>query len=334
MKRVTNETLKKELKKVNNNLIIAVVCFVLGALCLGIGFYAQNRTPKNTEYLNDIIEGDAENKDNIKANVKLAIKPIQFARLNGTSKKLYFISDGSYNYIISLTENQYKDLTKNDFDKETKTIYGKTKNITSDIKSLAKTYYNKIVDADRKITTDEEFYNALGDIYLDATSEDTGVIILYLIGALSMFVGWILLLVFIVMKVKLNSAFKKISDEELQKIESEIDDKESFNYERAKLILTKNYIISFLNGFRALQYSDIIWIYEYRLRQYGMTTQKSIMVMDKNGKVKPILTLDGLTKKSKIVFDEIAETIVSKNNKILVGYNKENKNKIKEEYNF
>ena len=65
-----------------------------------------------------------------------------------------------------------------------------------------------------------------------------------------------------------------------------------------------------------------------------MTTQKSIMVMDNTGKVKPIITLDGVTKKSKLIFDEIAETIISKNKKILVGYNKENKKKIKEEYNF
>ena len=40
-----------------------------------------------------------------------------------------------------------------------------------------------------------------------------------------------------------------------------------------------------------------------------MTTQKSIMVMDKTGKVKPLITLDGVTKKSKLVFDEIADTI-------------------------
>jgi len=41
-----------------------------------------------------------------------------------------------------------------------------------------------------------------------------------------------------------------------------------------------------------------------------------------------------VTKKSKLVFDEITDTILNKNNKILVGYNKENKKKIKEEYNF
>ncbi len=33
MKRLTNEKLKKEVRKVNNNLIIAIVCLVLGLIC-------------------------------------------------------------------------------------------------------------------------------------------------------------------------------------------------------------------------------------------------------------------------------------------------------------
>jgi len=334
MKRLTNELLKKEFKRVNNNLIVAIVCIVLGFLCLGIGYYNQNRVPKNTEYLNDIIESDREEREDIKANVKVSIKPVLFAKLNNSNKKLYITADENYYYIISLTENQYNELIKNNLEKEPVTIYGKTKTISSDIKRLAKNYYNQAVEKDLQITDDEKFFNTFGDIYLDSTNENITSTILYIIGALSIFVGWCFFIIFIVQKINLNRTFKKIDDEELRKIENEIADKDAFHYEKARLILTKNYIISFLSGFRALQYKDIIWIYEYRLRQYGITTQKSIMVMDKTGKVKPIITLDGVTKKSKLVFDEIAETIVNKNDKILVGYNKENKKKIKEEYNF
>lgn len=336
MKRLTNEKLKKEFRKVNNNLIIAIVCLILGFLCIGLSFYAEKRVPKDTEYLNQIIESDREVREDIKVNVKVAMKPVLFAKMsNNSNKKFYINFDGKFYYIISLTENQYNDIIENDLEKEPITIFGKTKTISNDIKNLAKSYYNKAMEkAEDKITTEEDFFNIFGDVYLDSTNEETGSTILLVIGALCMLMWTIFILMFIIMKVKLTTTFKKIDDEELRKIEEEIDDKESFHYEKAHLILTKNYIISFLNGFRALKYEDIIWLYEYRLRQYGMTTQKSIMVMDKTGKVKPIITLDGVTKKSKLVFDEIAETILSKNNKILVGYNKENKKRIKEEYNF
>lgn len=336
MKRLTNELLKKEFRKVNNNLIIAIVCLILGSVCIGLAFYAEKRVPKDTEYLNEVIESEKENKEDIKVNVKVSMKPVLFAKMsNNTNKKFYITADDDYYYIISLTESQYSDIIANDLEKEPVTIYGKTKIISSDIKSLAKSYYNKAMEkTEDQIKTEDDFYNVFGDIYLDSTNENISSIILYILGALCMLMWTCFILIFIVMKIKLESSFKKIDDEELRKIEEEIEDKEAFHYERAHLILTKNYIISFLSGFKALKYEDIIWIYEYRLRQYGMTTQKSIMVMDKTGKVKPLITLDGITKKSKLVFDEIADTILNKNNKILVGYNKENKKKIKEEYNF
>jgi len=336
MKRLTNEKLKKEFRKVNNNLIIAIVCLVLGIVCIGIGFYAENRVPKDTEYLNDIIESENSDREDIKVNVKISMQPVLFARMtNNSNMKYYITADDKYYYIISLTDSQYDDIKDKDLEKEPITIYGKTKLISSDIKRLAKSYYNQAMEKDEdKISTDDDFYNIFGDLYLDSTNENIASIILIAIGALCMLMWTCFILAFLIMKIRLDRTFKKIDDEELKKIEEEIDDKDSFHYERAHLILTKNYIISFLSGFKALKYEDIIWIYEYRLRQYGMTTQKSIMVMDKTGKVKPLITLDGVTKKSKLVFDEIADTILSKNSKILVGYNKENKKKIKEEYNF
>lgn len=337
MKRLTNEKLKKEFRKVNNNLIIALVCLVLGFVCIGIGFYAEDRTPKDTTHINKIIDSNTEKREDIKVNVNVAMKPVLFAKMNNNSNKKFYISvdENNYFYIISLTESQYDDIVTKDLEKEPITIYGKTKIISSDIKKLAKSYYNKAMkDPKDQITTEEQFFNVFGDIYLDSTNENISSTILIVIGAFCMLMWTIFIIAFIIMKIRLNSTFKKIDDEELRKIEEEIDDKDAFHYEKAHLILTKNYIISFLSGFRALKYEDIIWLYEYRLRQYGMTTQKSIMVMDKTGKVKPIITLDGVTKKSKLVFDEIADTILSKNNKILIGYNKENKKRIKEEYNF
>ena len=75
MKRLTNEKIKKEFRKVNNNLIIAIVCLVLGFICLGLGYYTENRTPKDTKYLNEIIESETSEREDIKVNVKISMEP-------------------------------------------------------------------------------------------------------------------------------------------------------------------------------------------------------------------------------------------------------------------
>lgn len=334
MKRLTNEKLKKEFKKVTYNLIIGLTCIVLAMVCYAAAYISDHQEPKDSKYLNDVIESDEKNREDIDVNLKVTLTPVQFARLsNDTSKKLYITMDDKYFYIVALTDSKYNELKNKDLNKEPITIYGKTKPISSSIQSLALKYYNNSVDEEYQIKNGD-FYKKFGDLYLDATETNTTSTVLYVVGAFSNLCGVCFLIVFGVIKFKVEKAIKKFDDEELKKIEDEIDEKESFHYERAHLILTRNYIISCLNGLNILKYEDIIWVYEYRLRQYGITTQKSIMVMNNQGKVKPIITLDGVTKKSKMVFEEIADTILSKNDKILVGYNKENKKKIKEDYGF
>ena len=54
------------------------------------------------------------------------------------------------------------------------------------------------------------------------------------------------------------------------------------------------------------------------------------MAMLKDGKTKALLQVDGITKKSTSIINEVAETIASKNEKILIGYTKENREKSKE----
>ena len=130
--------------------------------------------------------------------------------------------------------------------------------------------------------------------------------------------------------MQINSAIKKLSDSELEKIEKELDDKETFHYEKAHLILTKNYIISLVGKPLFINYKDVVWIYEYRLKQYGITTNKSLMAMTIDGKIKALLQVDGVTKKSKSIIEEVVETIYAKNDKILVGYTSDNRKKANE----
>lgn len=332
MKRITNEKLKKEINKTNHNLIIGLIAAILAISCFIIGYFDSKQKPKDTTYLNTLIESESEDVENKESHLKITMTPVLFAKMNNGNIKYYITMDEKYYYIIALTDKEFDKIAKEDLEKNPLTIYGTSKGITSDIADLALEYYNSAVEEEYQIKK-EDFYSKFGDLYLDTTEDSSLAAVFYVLGGVAMLFSLVFIGTFCIAKNKINKVLKKYEDEELAKIEKEIADEESFHYERARLILTKNYIISFVNGLSIIRYEDIIWLYEYKLKQYGITTQKSIMVMTANKKPKPIISLDGVTRKSKLVFDEITETILSKNKNILVGYTKENQKYIKENYN-
>ena len=102
------------------------------------------------------------------------------------------------------------------------------------------------------------------------------------------------------------------------------DDADAFYYEKTHLYLTKNYIINFQGRFKVIEYRDVIWMYAMNYRTNGIKTSQSINIMDVKGKVTSIATINIVTKERKEVYDEIWNTIASKNTNILLGYTKEN----------
>ena len=53
------------------------------------------------------------------------------------------------------------------------------------------------------------------------------------------------------------------------------------------------------------------------------------MLVDKNNKLYNICSIDVISKNKKEIFEEVWNTIVSKNDKVLIGYTKENIDKVK-----
>lgn len=330
MKRVTNEILKKEFKKINGYLVIGLVCVVLTLICYGLTFYSMNREPKDAVYLNEVIE-DQNNKTGVTASLDVAYKPFLFAGYPGeTNKSFYIVYDGTYYYIAYMTNKDFDKLNIDGLDKKPEKVFGKTKTVPSDIKRLAIQAYNKGLEEDKQITL-SDFNSYFGGVYLDMTEiDDAMTIIMMLIAFITNICALTYILMFIIKRIQTSSALKKIDDDELQKIEKELDDKDTFHYEKAHLILTKNFIVSFLGKMYILNYKDMIMMYEHRLRQYGITTTKSLMIMNKYGKTRAILQVDGITKKSKAIIDEVAETIASKNENLIIGYTSENLKKARE----
>lgn len=330
MKKFNNEILKKETKKMTNYLIGGLSLIVLTILLCVIANYDITKKEKESAYLNDVIEKQ-NNKTDVKANLKVFYEPFTFAKYDDEEyRAFYIVSDDKYFYIAYMDNSLYYELKDKDLKKNPENIYGITKSISTDVKKLAIEAYNEGLDEDKQITLDD-FNDYFGSVYLDTTVDisDTATI-LYLLSILTTIFALAFLIVYGVKKVKTNKTLKKLDDEELAKIEKEMEDKESFHYEKAHLILTKNYIISFNDGFTIQNYKDVIWIYERKIRQYGITTRKGIETMDKHGKKHTIVELDGVTKKSNNIINEIMETIINNNKDILVGFTKENQKQAKE----
>lgn len=331
MKRVESETLKKEFKKIKNNLVIGLVCIVLCVLCFFLIGYNEKRAPKDATYLNTAIV-DKQNEEDIKVSLTVASIPYNFAQYRDeTNKAFYIVYDGTYNYIAYMTNKDFEELNTEDIKNNNKTIYGVSKKISSDIKKLALEVINEGVEEDKQISS-SEFEDYFGAIYIDTTAsnDDVYTTILAIMLVLTGISAWAFILVYIIRTISTNNALKKIDEDELRKIEAEIEAKDAFHYEKAHLILTKNYIVSFTGKLYILKYKDIVWMYEHKLKQYGVTTTKSLMVMNTLGKTRAIVQVDGVTKKSTSILNEVADTIYQANPKILVGYTKENREAAKE----
>lgn len=242
--------------------------------------------------------------------------------------KYYFLSDGEYAYIAYLDYQTVQEINNITNSGSIVKLTGITKKIPSDIKNIAIDVYNDIL-GDNLITQDN-FESYFGSIYLDVTSPINDNTVYVLLSIVFGVIGLLILISYITFRVITNKTIKNLSLEEWHKINSEIEEASTNYYKKAKLYLTKNYLVYFSRGMNAIKYTDILWMYPFELRQYGFTTTKSIVIVDKKNKKHVIAGISNLSRSSKNTYDEIFSTIMNKNKNIFIGFTSENKNKVKE----
>ena len=237
--------------------------------------------------------------------------------------------DGRYFYIAYISNEVYERLDVEGLEENPLTIYGTTTNTPEELKQIALDAYNEGLEEEDQITKDD-FNSYFGEIYLNNVSLKKLNSTFFIISLIPFILSLIFLILFITKKIKTKKTLNKLTEEELEKLESEIDDDRTKHYEKYHLILTENYIISFNQGLVLLKYNELIWIYEHRLKQYGITTAKNVFVMDNTGKRYNILTVDGINKKANQILKEVITIVSNKKEKILIGFNKKNEEEIKE----
>ena len=329
MKKIKNITLKKELKIINNYLYIFIIFIALSALFIALGIYENRTSTNNYLYLNDIIE-NKNNEENAYAYLEISQAPYSIAKYeNEENYAFYIVFDGRYFYITYLSDDLYNKLNVEGLEENPLTIYGTTEAIPENVKEIALEVYNEGLDEENQITMDE-FGSYFGEVFLNNTSLKNTNYIFYIISAILLLVSLFFLSLFIINKLKVRKTLKNMNELELTKLEKEIDDDKTLHYPKYHLILTNNYVIKFSKGLMILKYKDLIWVYEQKTKEYGITTSRKVFVMNKLEKTYNILTTDGLTKRNENIPKEVITAISNKNENILVGMNKKNEEKINE----
>jgi len=309
--------------------IIGIAMIIISLVFFYLSSVQDEKDNENTKYLNDII-GNSDNKTGLKSYLNISWLSDKFAVRDDMTDAFYYAYDGNYYYIVFLSEKKAKELLNMDLKSSPTKIEGITSSIPNDVKEIVIDDYNSALkdiplgEGEERLTK-ENFYKFFGSVYLDQTQSTSTTSNIYLVvGILTFLTGFITTIVGLISSISISSRLRKISDVDVQMLEKEMSSSESFYYDKAKVYLTPNYIIMVDGRLLYYKYSDILWMYSYEHRYNGMRTVKAIKILTKDAKTSMFANLPLVTKTQKEIYDEIWNTIASKNPNIKLGYSSEN----------
>ena len=330
MKKLKNENIKKEQNLMIRNIVIFFIILIISFACKLWEIQINKKADSEITDLETIIN-QGTNNDDKRAYLHINVEPFKFATSDGSNRSYYIVTAENYLYIAYMNDTEYEKIKNDENLVNSITIDGVTSIIPDDIKNIEIEVYNEGLEDEYKIDDDSKFYSYFGNVYLDTTTKETSnaflakclFIILAAIGGIGIVIATYRYISF-------NKAMEKMDSIKFKELEEEINKPDAFYYEKAHLYLTDKYIVNFNGKFVVLDYNDIIWAYTYEQRRNGIKTLQAIKVMNKEGKTYLIATMSGWTKAEKETYNEIWNTITSKNTNMLVGYTKENIKEIKE----
>ncbi len=325
MKEFENKTIEKTYQKIQMVLYVGLFILFIGVILFGYSIYKADSVTKTPMY--ELIANNQE--ENLYGYIDIDSEPYEFAYYEDDPNHVYFVTDENRIYIAQMSSETYEKIKNATYPIR---VEGSTVFADDSLKEVAIESYNEIMEEEEYMLSLEDFDSVFGSIYLNLeTTPLTTNDIMLVVGFMLGIIGLIVVIVGVFQKVRYKKQLKKLSLEEKIKIQKELqDEKKSFYYEKAQVYLTENYILNLAHVFEAIPYKDVLWIYPYELRYYGFKTAQSIYLITKDGKKHIIASMSVVTKSSKEAMEEIYQTILKKNPKILNGFTKENRQKIKE----
>ena len=330
MKKIKNENIKKEENSMIRNIAIFFVVLIIAFfLKVGEKQIKKIEDAKMTDFETQI--GNSQDNEDKRAYLYINQEPYEVATNESTSQSYYIVTDGNHIYVAYMNKEYYENIKNNDNIANSIKIDGVTAKMPDDVKQIILEIYNEGLEEDAKITTDDEFYSYFGNIYLDSTTDETtNAFLIKCLFLVFLIIGGIGIIFAIRRYVSFTKAIEKMDNIALSELEEQMNKPDAFYYEKAHLYLTEKYLINFNGKFVVIKYDDIIWMYTYEQRQRGIKTSKSIRITTKNGKSYLIATVTLITKSQKEVFEEVWNTIMTKNKNVLLGNTKENAKEAKE----
>lgn len=328
------EEFEKNIKS-GKGLLIAAILMLIAALSGVLTVYLSKKKIMDSP----VALADAKIGDYASVDVKIMDTYFATNDYTGVEHKTYFVSDGQYIYIVDINDKNREALNaiydysfsedENKEEPETVTLHGMAKSIPSDLKKIAIDAYNEIMG--EKVLNATNFKDYLGTVYLDTYETPLNTMWSEAsVGIIFVVIGGFLLFAFYRVRSTTKKSINRFGDK-WDTVLQEIDSSDCFYYKKAKLYLTKSYLISYQSGLEVFDYKDIVWIYPHEYRYNGSVSQKSIFIVMKNGKARKLATVSA-SKKNLVLFDEMYNTFLNRMPDVLSGYTKENKEKAKELY--
>lgn len=325
----TNAEIFKKNKRKNNLLLLTSIISLICAIVIGyIGL--ENKNKKTPEPINI---RDANVIENDYSYIEVNIKPYLFAvyEIDGKEEmaKYYLTMDKENNlYIIYMKEKDYKKLNIDSITENPIIVKGLAKSIPIDLKEQAISSYNEFMKYD--YLTKDNFQEYVGNYYLDMNcliNDST----LYCIGVLIFgIISLILITIYAIIILKNKKLMKNLKPELLVKIDTELSQIVESDYQDMKFYLLKEHLVDFEKNIIIVPYKDIIWVYPYDRTYNGLLVDKYLKIITLDNSKYAVAKTKALDDNKDEILEEIENKIKEKNNNVIIGYNKENKKKVKE----
>ena len=319
------------IKRVYSNtlLIIGIIICSIGLLFGGL-FYLVLSDQEAT-YLDKVTDEftyakiDVDLLDNYFATKKTNTQVLKYYLAYDNQNKPYMVvlNDINYNFLKDI---QNYSLGITNIKPNTLTIYGQSKKIEDEAYNLLKDFLSD----DEYSYSLEQVKNAVGSYYLDTyynPNEDVNFILIF--SGIIITVGLVLIITYIIRNKNNKKLIEKHKDK-IEKVINDINNGKGIYNKICKVFLTNDYIISYKSGIKIIDNNDLLWIYQFVMKQNGVPTNKVLYGVNKLGKSITITNVNPISKKQNNALEELFQDITNMIPNIMYGYNKENKDKVKD----
>ena len=323
---------ERMLKRNRITLISSIGLFLLTFLLIYLGIENENKKLPDPIKLSDFIIDDKKEED-VYAYIEAVTEPYLFAvyEIDGEEEKnkFYLVMDrDNYLYIIYMSETEYNNLNLDDVNNNPNLLLGITKKIPLDIKTIAISSYNELME--NEYLTDDNFEDYVGFVYLDMVSSLNDSSLYYIGSFLTGFFFLILISMYLDLIIKNKRNLRNISPTDLGIISSELLQINEDSKESIKTFLLDKYLVDMSYSLVILKYEDIVWAYLYEKRYNGLLINKCIKIVDKNNNKYEIANTKLILKNKDEKLNEIMKNLALKNSNIVLGFTKDNKKNIAE----